>query len=422
MHVDPSSGRMWKWMLATAGLVIVVAVAIGYSRTESNREPDLSRLPIESLARLDAQPNANAQVHFVYARRLFDSGHSDEARVPVTRAVDAASKSPKTELAARAFALAGCVAADLGAVARAEGLFQQTEQIRSDDFYVDLGRGTLALQAHRAADAVARLTAASRKEPLSSEAWKRLGQAYLNAAEPDIALEALRRAEHLNPSDPLIHASLGQVLLQLKQFGPAEAEYATVAGLQPSDAYYAAMPARIGALAARTDSDYQRASERLQAALAQSPNDDGLRAELAGLEIRFNQFSLARKELDTILTHNPLISTDCWYNLYTVCKRLADQQGAAEAHKQFDHMILLKNAVADLTIQAEQHPTDARAYLRLSVALLQLRQIDKAYAALTRAAKLDPNDPEIAQAMQGAQAILRSQQGAGGIGGGVPQQ
>ena len=156
--------------------------------------------------------------------------------------------------------------------------------------------------------------------------------------------------------------------------------------------------------------------------MARYPNDDGLRAELAGLYVRFSRFQPARQELETILIHNPVISTDAWNNLYTICKRLGDQRAADDARIRFQQVITLKNTVAELTNDAQLRPTDARLFLRLSVTLLQLRQVDEAYAALTHAAMLDPADPEIAHAMEGAQNILRSRQAeAPGGSGGTPQ-
>jgi Flp pilus assembly protein TadD len=243
----------------------------------------------------------------------------------------------------------------------------------------------------------------------------------MEGAELDLGLQAFRHAGTLNPNDPSIHAAIGQGLMLMKKFAEAKSEYEAAAALLPNDPYYSTMPIRVMAVAARSDEDYSRSVAELQAALARYPDDDGLRAELAGLHMRFNQFKLARQELETILTHNPMISSDGLFNLYTVCKRLGDQRAAEDARARFQQLIALKDAATELTELARMHPTDARVFLRLSIALLQLRQIDKAYATLRQASALDPNDPEIARAMQGAQKILRARQESGSASEGTPR-
>ncbi len=91
---------------------------------------------------------------------------------------------------------------------------------------------------------------------------------------------------------------------------------------------------------------------------------------------------------------------------------MGDTRAATEAHSRFRQLIEQKHAVTAMLDQAQLHPDDARLMLRLSTGLLRLGQVQQAYAALSRAASLAPNDPEIARAMAGAQAIMRSQQGA----------
>src|SRR5262249_12612793 len=153
-----------------------------------------------------------------------------------------------------------------------------------------------------------------------------------------------------------IHSELGQALLQLKRFVEADKEYRLVADLKPNDPYLATLPLRTAAFSASTEPDYQLASDGLQKALTANPEDDALRAELAGLHIPFSRFEPARRELTTILGHNPTISADCWLNLRTVYLRLGDKSAADAASAQFRRVIDLKRTAESLTEECQLRP------------------------------------------------------------------
>jgi Flp pilus assembly protein TadD len=327
----------------------------------------------------------------------------------------AVAKLPRTEhgeLAERVWAIAGCLTADNGDPKEAETYLQQAERLRRNDPLISLGRGAIAIRQERLSDAVDALIPATEQSPTSVEAWRHLGKAYLLGAETELAVAALRRAVLLAPKDPMIHADLAQALLQLKQFPEAETEYRTVSALLPNDPYYSTLPVRVLAFSARTEAEYARASQALQEILSRTPEDDGLRADLAGLHMRFIRFDLARQELETILNRNPVISGDCWYNLYTVYKKLGDKSSQEGARVRMQQLIELKQESVRLFEQAQLHPNDAHVFLQLSNVLLGLREMKKSYAALMRAATLAPEDPEISATMARAQAYIRARQGA----------
>src|SRR5579863_9214086 len=130
-HLTPASaGRAfsgaWKRRIAAVTLVLLAAVAVAaYSRRDAIREAWLQRQSTDGLRQLDAMENADALVHFVYARRLFDTGTADDARGPASSAVAALPSSAHTGLAGRIFALAGYLAADEGDLPKAEDFLQR---------------------------------------------------------------------------------------------------------------------------------------------------------------------------------------------------------------------------------------------------------------------------------------------------------
>jgi predicted Zn-dependent protease len=170
------------------------------------------------------------------------------------------------------------------------------------------------------------------------------------------------------------------------------------------------MPLRVQAFAAQSEAEYEQAVAALKRALESQPRDDALRAELAGVHMRFNRFNEARQELVTILSHNPMISADCWLNLRTVYRRLGDAASAATAENQFRRIIALKTEATDLQEQFLERPQDAHLALRLSNTLLKLGKVEDSFVALNRAVSVAPADPEVQRALSAAKALQRSRQ------------
>jgi Flp pilus assembly protein TadD len=354
-------------------------------------------------SREEAKDDADTLIHLLYARRLVDAGAVAVANQPIVRAVASLSSATPPDLSGRVFALAGYIAAHSGDDRRAEEWLQHAVNSRQEDTFLFLGLGILAIHRQRALEAVKALTEATRLAPARAEAWSSLGAAFLLGAEPERAVDPCRRAVTLAPRDPQKHAELARALEGSRRYAEAEKESRTAAELAPQNPNDTALPAIAQATSARTETEYHQAAGLLCAALVTRPEDAHLHAMLAGLHLRFGQYGSARQELELSLAHDPG-NPDGWHNLATVCERLGDRRATAAAHARFQQLADLLIESAELKQAALLHNNDPEVLLRLADVFRRLGKNREAHRALAQAARLRPNDPQIARTLRTLQA------------------
>jgi Flp pilus assembly protein TadD len=385
---------------ALLAALLIALIVLAYTRRETIREIWLESQPMESLRRLADKEDADALVYFVYARRQADAGAAAEAIRPITRALQSLSPSADPGLAYRILALSGYISIVSGNTSRSEEWLQQTESFHQpDDIHYLLGKGILALRRQHAVEATDALTKAAQLAPSRAEAWSRLGEALVLGAEPERAVEAYRRAVALAPKDPQSHAALGHAWSASRQYAEADKEYRIAADLAPQDPNFTSLPAIGHAYSARTEEEYHQAVSQLSALLAARPEDTQLRSLLAGLHMRFAQYPAARREMEACLSRDPG-NVVRWHTLALVCERSGDQRAADAVFAHYQKLIDTQHSLSELQIAATLHPQDEGAFLHFVEALRQAGQDQQARAALSQAAALHPDDPQIAHALQ----------------------
>jgi Flp pilus assembly protein TadD len=385
-------------------LLVALSVLI-YTRWETLRRKWLETQPTEHLRQLASQSDADTLIHFLYAGRLVEAGAAPDAAQPAQRAVESLSPATPSDLAFHVFALAGYVAAQTGDIRRAEEWLQRAAGLGRDDIFLFLGGGILALRQNRPADAVTALTEATQMDPSRAEAWSRLGAAYMLGAEPERAIESYRRAVTLSPKDPQVHADLAQALSSGKQHPQAREEFRIAAELAPQNPKYAALSAIAAANSARTDAEYHQAVGLLKVALAAQPQEGRLHSILAVLHLRFGQTTTARQALETYLARHPEDAVG-WHNLAVACERSGDRPAAATANARYQQLVDFLIETTELKREALLHRDDPAIFLRLAEVCRRAGRNREAYVALEQAAKLRPDDPQIAKALRAAQAVL----------------
>ena len=395
------TGRRRVALLLLALLTVLLLLA--YTRRYSLRERWLEAQSVESLRQLANQKDADALTAYVYARRLVDADRMSEAVELSTHAMSSLTPSLPSDLLKRVIALSGYIAAQWGSEENAGAWLQQAASLRADDMYFWLGKGVLALRQRHVFQAVEAFTEATRKAPARKETWRALGKALLHGLESQRAVEAYRQAVAAAPQNPQCYADLGQALQADRQFTAAEEAFRTAARLAPQNPKFTSLPAIGAAYAARTESEYRQAVQRLQEALATSPADIRLRAILAGLHMRFLQSGAARKELETLLAQDPDNKVGR-HKLALVCEQLGDTRGAAEATVRYWQLMARQIELVELKKEALLHRNDATVFLRLAAAFQRAGKNREAAVALEQAAKLRPNDPRIAQSLRTLQS------------------
>src|SRR5207237_3192193 len=129
------------------------------------------------------------------------------------------------------------------------------------------------------------------------EARFNLGLAYIQSQQPAKALQELKVATSIRPSDPMAHTALGMALANLNRNDEAVEEFELTLKTDPNS-----VPALDGiAKALITERRYSAAISYLKDA----PNDPGLLADLAVAHSKRGDISTAIKILSELVKQNP---------------------------------------------------------------------------------------------------------------------
>ena len=402
-RVSPSARKRLLFLVAASVISIVGILAA----RDSVREWWLETKSTESLSHL-SEDSGDTLALYIYAQRLMDNREPESAWEPARRAADSLAAKDSSARAARILSLAAYLAARFGDEKVAESFLARAERAQSRDAQVALARGILQLRRGRPSEAVASFRRVAESEPDRVEAWTRLGTGQLEDGNPTEAVKALRNATRLSPTDAAVHADLGEALARDRQYPEAAREFTRAAELDSRNPQFLVLRATAIAQAARTDLDYLEAANALREALSRAPEDDSVRLLLGGLHMRFGRLEAARYELEAALKRQP-INADGWLNLSTVGERMGIGKLSASALSRFQTLIDTETNIVALTQQTLLRPRDARRHLKLALALHHVGRSRDAYRELTRAADIDPNDPEVTRLLAAANATMPDQ-------------
>lgn len=371
-------------------------------------------MPLGALTALSARPEADVLTRYVAADRMMVAGQGPEAWQAANLALSSIDAGNKGALAMRVRILAARLCAEYGDPAQARQLIESTGKLLPNDPNTIIAEGVLASQSGGEFAAYKDLVRAASMLPADGDAWYRAGRALLAAKLYPDAISALKRAASIAPNDASVHAQLSDALTKNSQFDEGIAELKIAGKLAGDDPATIAMLSFSRAYAARTDADYHESEKLFREELAANPTNSRVRAMLAGLQIRFGRASDARNTLKDYLLRVPNDS-DEWLVLETVCRRIRDDKGAEQAHAQFRHLVDTQAAATELTKQVQIHPNDAMVFFRLCLALHNAGRNRDAYAALQKAARLDPVNRQIAQMLVRVSQAMRSAQSNGNV-------
>ena len=264
-------------MLRFALLVLLFASAAGFAQEPPKKNPEAqspaAAPPVTSAAQLDPQP-VSAQVADAEAAIVKSDWKAAAARLDLWLA-----DHPDDP---RALFDAGYVADAQNRLDDAEGLYRRAVDADPKSFEAHLSLGLLLARQGKVDDARPELAVATNLDPgdagpaIKARAWRALAQID-RATDTTEASNDLLEALKLTPettADPLLAANLAD---DAGQHDTAEAAYRRVLAKDPNSA-----PASVGLahiLIARKQ--YPEAETLLRAALAQSPGDPALNAQLA---------------------------------------------------------------------------------------------------------------------------------------------
>lgn len=198
----------------------------------------------------------------------------------------------------------------------------------------------------------------------------------LQLEETDAAIESLRQASALRPTDGEIHFQLGEALLaQGDHISAVEALKRAAANL-PADAsvWHALGQAQQGA------GDSAEALEALQRAQASGMHSKELAAQTGRLALELNKFDLARSNLETVAKEDGA-------EVSTLCAYASTLEQAEDWHSALD---VYKRAI-------QLQPENNELIARLGACCLELGKTEAAMAALAPAAESNPDDLALQQ-------------------------
>lgn len=225
--------------------------------------------------------------------------------------------------------------------------------------------------------AIARLREATEIDPGLSLAHLHLGEVLLRAGRPGDAVEPLRRAESLDPQSRFAHLGLARALARTGDIDGARAELAGLLEVNPGDGVAARELARLLASAGRTE----EARSVLDAGLAvasEPAEREKLRLLRADLRLAGDDLAGAVVDYRDALAVLPEEPT-AWFNLGTALARLG----------RFDE------AAAALVEAARREPADAAVAEALAMARIEGRQFAEARAGLEESVAAGGADPRL---------------------------
>ncbi|MDP6793681.1 MAG: tetratricopeptide repeat protein [Anaerolineales bacterium] len=198
-----------------------------------------------------------------------------------------------------------------------------------------------------------------------------IARLQLKLEETDAAIESLRQASTLRPTDGEIHFKLGEALLaQGDHTGAVETLKRAAANLPADASVWHAL-----GKAQQISGDSAAALEALQRAQASGLHSKELAAQTGRLALELNKFDLARSNLETVAKEDGA-------EISTLCAYASTLEQAEDWHSALD---VYKRAI-------QLQPENNELIARLGACCLELGQTEAAIAALSPAAESSPDD------------------------------
>ena len=212
-----------------------------------------------------------------------------------------------------------------------------------------------------------------------------IARLQLDAEESTAAIESLRQAASLRPTDGDIHLQLGKALLAQGEYACSVEALTRAAEHLPADAsiWHALGQAQEGA------GDAAAALEALQRAQASGMQSKELAARAGTLALQLNKFDLARSNLEVVANDDGAeVSTLCAYA--ETLEQARDWQAALDVYQR----------------AIKLHPENNELIVRLGTCCLELGQTEAAIAALAPAAEMSPDELPLQKTI--AQAYMQA--------------
>jgi len=251
--------------------------------------------------------------------------------------------------------------------------------------------------------------------------------AYLDSVErEEEALAVAREGLEVKPTEPRVHASLGNLLGQLsernhdeQQRATAIAHYQEAVRLNPA---YTDVYCSLGFMALRDD--HAQAVEYFQKALEQRTNDARALYGLGSVEALDGRWDKAQTLFEQALAYDPNLGEarndlilalvnqgkrrDAIRELMLVVRETPQRPAAHfELANQWAAEGDFRRAVQHYLEVLRLQPTHVGAVQNLGAALLELGEIDRAIPHLQEALRLDPNNTQARENLEYAQARQR---------------
>lgn len=280
---------------------------------------------IPSLRRASELLANEARPHFLLGAALERSGKHAEAIVEYRAAAALDSRDADTQLAL------GRALLSTGKPANAEAAFRRALELDSQNSGARLGLAQSLIEQKKPAQAAAELEAFLTAQPDNAEAWRQLATLHLESEDYEKALAALDRADAVGqpPAAPslLLRADIYQ---RRHRIDDAIATLATLLQQQPQDA---SLHARLGRLHLEKR-DFPAAERELLAALRlDSSSLDALR-DLASVYYLAEKYDAALSVMDRIEQREPPRAFS-WFIRATCYDKLLRKAEAVAAYEQF---------------------------------------------------------------------------------------
>jgi len=281
--------RRWKFVLALAGLLLVLATM----RT-------LARLPAWkdnlTLAQATLRDDPNVGTYHLFLGNVYrERGERDLARMEYVQAV---ALDPSI---AQAYLNLAAVLWDDGAANAARVFLERTVEVdpRLAEGYYESGR--VELWQHHRQRARELFRRAVALDPNYFDALYMLGATSLEEGELEDAQELLTRAVRSNPASVAAHLALGAALARKNNFLPAEAEFRRALELAPgSESAFLSLAALLEQEGKQAD-----ALETYRLALRVQPHSANAQFRLGVLALKMGRIAEATQALQDALAVQP---------------------------------------------------------------------------------------------------------------------
>ena len=216
------------------------------------------------------------------------------------------------------------------------------------------------------AHALHELEVATTLEPKNELAWLLTAHIYDQNNRLKEGREAIQKAIALNPKNPTCWQESGDNYGYADRLDESLKAYQEELKRDPNSLVAQADVARALALTAKTREEYQEATRRVQAVLAQKPTNSGEGySELGEIQLKFGDYAQARTSYENALKDDDTIP-ELHYKLARARRLSGDLKGSSEAMHRYKEMYGHYQKARTLQKSLGEKPNDASLHLALA--------------------------------------------------------